>query len=107
MGWKRRELSGIYHLLILFPSGYATKCGNSRPNLTFVASAARVEEDKPDEVHPQEDAQQQQEQEQEQEADESDQWAPSAAATDEDYQQMQMSNRELPPPPSVYTAMNT
>lgn len=69
------------------------------------------EEDKSPEVrHMQEDAQQQQQQEpeeQEQVAD-NDASSPSAAASDDDqYQQMRMSNRELPSPPSVYTVVNT
>jgi len=55
--------------------------------------------------HPQEDAQQQQQPQPQQDADDDAPPSP-AAAFDEQYQQMRMSNRELPSPPSVYTTMD-
>jgi len=56
-----------------------------------------------EEGHRQEDAQQH-----EQQVDESEQSASSAVeTTDDQYQPMRLSNRELPSPPSVYDVMAT
>jgi len=56
----------------------------------------------------QEDAQQQQQQaEEDEQIANNDTSSPSVTSTDEQYEQMRLSNRELPSPPSVYAVVNT